>query len=354
MSAVLEAVHRAAAREDLSAAQAEAALDEILSGAVSPALVAALLVALRMKGESVNEIVGFARALRSRAEPVKCGPDPRPLVDTCGAGGDGAQTFNISTATAFVVAGAGARVAKHGNRSVSSRCGSADVLEELGVQVVRPALEVARCIQEAGIGFMFAPAFHPALSHVQAVRLELKMRTIFNILGPLVNPARAEFQVVGVFEPRLVRQVGEALGRLGVRRGLVVHGSDGLDEITTTGPTLAASVEGGVVREKTLAPEDFGVARAQPQDLRGGDRVENAAIVRQVLQGQKGPRRDIVLVNAAAALVTAGLAADYRAGVALAQESIDSGRALAALTGLVQFEWGGPPGPQPAPRPALS
>jgi anthranilate phosphoribosyltransferase len=352
MSAVLEAVHRAAAREDLSAAQAEAALDEILSGAVSPALVAALLVALRMKGEAVEEIVGFARALRSRAEPVECGPDPRPLVDTCGAGGDGAHTFNISTATAFVVAGAGARVAKHGNRSVSSRCGSADVLEELGVQVIRPALEVARSIQEVGIGFMFAPAFHPALRHVQAIRLELKMRTIFNILGPLVNPARAEFQVVGVFEPRLVRQVAEALGRLGVQRGLVVHGSDGLDEITTTGPTLAAVVESGSVREKTLAPEDFGVARAQPQDLRGGDRVENAAIVRQVLQGEKGPRRDIVLVNAAAALVTAGLAADYRAGVALAQESIDSGRARAALSGLVS--WGGPPGPQPAPRPALS
>ena len=337
MPAILEAVHRAAAREDLSAAQAEAALEEILTGGVSPALVAALLVALRMKGEAVEEIVGFARALRRRAEPVECGPDPRPLVDTCGAGGDGAHTFNISTATAFVVAGAGARVAKHGNRSVSSRCGSADVLEELGVQVARPAIEVARCIQEIGIGFMFAPAFHPAMRHVQPVRLELKMRTIFNILGPLVNPARAEFQVVGVFEPRLVRQVAEALGRLGVRRGLVVHGSDGLDEITTTGPTLAAVVQDGAVREETLEPEDFGVTRGRPEDLRGGDRVENAAIIRAILRGETGPRRDIVVVNAAAALVTAGMAADWRAGVVLARESIDSGRARAALSGLVQF-----------------
>lgn len=341
MSAVLEAVHKAVARENLSAEQAQAALEEILGGGVSGALVAALLVALRMKGETVEEVTGFARALRSRAQRVECGPDPRPLVDTCGAGGDGAHTFNISTAAALVVAGAGARVAKHGNRSVSSRCGSADVLEELGVRVALPAAEVARCIQELGIGFLFAPAFHPAMRHVQPIRLELKTRTIFNVLGPLVNPAGAEFQVVGVFEPRLVRLVAEAMARLGVRGGLVVHGSDGLDEITTTGPTWAAEVRAGEVRERSLEPEDFGVGRARPEDLRGGDRAENAALVRAILEGGAGPRRDIVLVNAGAALVTAGLAPDYLAGVALARESIDSGRALNALTGLVRQTSGG-------------
>jgi anthranilate phosphoribosyltransferase len=229
MSAVLEALHRAAAREPLTTQQAEAALEEILAGGASPEQVAALLVALRMKGESPEEVVGFARALRRRAERVVCAPDPRPLVDTCGTGGDGLHTFNISTATALLVAAAGARVAKHGNRSVSSRCGSADVLEELGVNLTLPPPRLADCIKEVGMGFLFAPAHHPAMKHVQPIRAALKMRTIFNILGPLANPAGADFQVVGVFEPRLVRLVGEALARLGVRRALVVHGSDELD-----------------------------------------------------------------------------------------------------------------------------
>jgi anthranilate phosphoribosyltransferase len=337
MSAVLEALHRTAAREPLTAQQAEAALEEILAGSASPEQVAALLVALRMKGESPEEVEGFARALRRRAERVVCDPDPRPLVDTCGTGGDGLHTFNISTAAALVVAAAGARVAKHGNRSVSSRCGSADVLEELGVNLAFPPRRIAACIREVGIGFLFAPAHHPALKHVQPIRAALKMRTIFNILGPLANPAGADFQVVGVFEPRLVRLVGEALARLGLRRGLVVHGSDGLDEITTTGSTLAAVMEDNQVRERTLQPQDFGVPRARPEDLAGGDRAQNAALVRGILQGQPGPQTDIVLVNAAAALVTAGLAPDYRAGVALARQAIDSGRARDTLAALVRF-----------------
>jgi anthranilate phosphoribosyltransferase len=336
MSAVLETLHRAAAREPSTAQQAEAALEEILAGGALPEQVAALLVALRMKGESSEEVEGFARAMRRRAERVVCDPDPRPLVDTCGTGGDGLHTFNISTATALVVAAAGARVAKHGNRSVSSRCGSADVLEELGVNLTFPLRRLAECIKEVGIGFLFAPAHHPAMKHVQPIRAALKMRTIFNILGPLANPAGADFQVVGVFEPRLVRLVAEALARLGVGRALVVHGSDGLDEITTTGPTLAAVVAGGV-REHTLHPEDFGVPRARPEDLAGGDRAQNAVLVQAILQGTPGPQSDIVLVNASAAVVTAGLAPDYRAGLALARQAIDSGRARDTLDALVRF-----------------
>ncbi len=337
MPAVLEALHRAAKHEDLSAEQARAALEEMLSGAAPPAQIAALLVALRMKGESAQEVEGFARALRARAERVELRSDPRPLVDTCGTGGDGAGTFNISTAAAFVVAGAGARVAKHGNRSASSRCGSADVLEELGADLALSRDKVAACIQEVGIGFLFAPAHHPAMRHVHPVRAELKMRTIFNILGPLANPAGAEYQILGVFEPRLVGLVAEALARLGLKRGLVVHGSDGLDEITTTGETIAATVNGQQVQVAELTPEDFGVARARREHLAGGDPAENARTVRAVLGGERGPRRDIVVVNASAALVVAGLAPDYRAGVALAEQSIDSGRAMAVLEAYLRF-----------------
>lgn len=337
MSAVLEALHKAVARENLTAGEAHAALEEILSGAASAPQVAALMVALCMKGEAAEEVVGFARALRNRATRVECGIDPRPLVDTCGTGGDGARTFNISTASAFVVAGAGARVAKHGNRSISSCCGSADVLEELGAHLTLPPERIAQCVQEVGIGFLFAPALHPAMRHVQPIRAELKMRTVFNLLGPLANPAGAQAQVVGVYDSRLVMLLAEALALLGLERGLIVHGADGLDEITTTGPTLAAEIDHGAVRQRTLAPEDFGVETATPEKLSGGDRRDNAAIVQAVLGGENGPRRDIVLVNAAAALVTAGLALNLTAGMALARDSIDSGRALHKLNQFVQF-----------------
>jgi anthranilate phosphoribosyltransferase len=337
MLAVLAALHKVVARESLSATEADAALEEILAGAASPAQVAALMVALAMKGEAVDEVVGFARALRRRAEPVNCGADPRPLVDTCGTGGDGASTFNISTVAAFVVAAAGARVAKHGNRSISSCCGSADVLEEAGARIQLPPERIAQCVQEVGIGFLFAPALHPAMRNVQPVRAELKMRTMFNLLGPLANPAGAEAQVVGVYDARLVPLLAEALAALGLERGLVVHGSDGLDEITTTGPTMAAEIRDGEVHDRTLYPEEFGVARAKGQDLVGGDRRENAAILRRILGGETGPRRDIVLVNAAAVIVTAGLAAGFPKGIQLAAEAIDSGLAREKLERFVEF-----------------
>jgi anthranilate phosphoribosyltransferase len=337
MPAVLEALHRAAAGENLTAGQADSALEEILTGQASGTLIAALLVALRMKGEAVEEVVGFARALRRHAQTVACGPDPRPLLDTCGTGGDGAQTFNISTAAAFVVAGAGARVAKHGNRSISSRCGSADVLEELGARLSLSPARISRCIEEVGIGFLFAPALQPAMRHVQPIRAELRMRTIFNLLGPLANPAGAQVQIVGVFEPRLVMLAAEALARLGIGRALIVHGHDGLDEISPAGPTLAAEVHHGRVRTYTLYPEDFKIQRSAAEELAGGDRTINASIVRAVLAGESGPRRDVVLMNAAAALVTAGLAPDLMAGMALARDSVDSGRALAKLTQFIEF-----------------
>ncbi len=337
MAAILDALHKALAGRNLDAEEARAALDEILAGSASPALIAALLVALRMKGEAVEEIVGFAQALRDRAVRVACPADPRPLVDTCGTGGDGAQTFNISTATAFVLAAAGARVAKHGNRSISSRCGSADVLEELGVQITLPPDRVASSIQEVGIGFLFAPAFHPAMRYVQAVRAELKTRTIFNLLGPLVNPAGVDIQVVGVADARLIDLVAHALARLGLRRGLVVYGAGGLDEISTVGPTEATEIDRGKVRMRRLTPDDFGVPPAAVADLAGGTPADCAGMVRAVLDGEAGPHRDIVLVNAAAAISIAGLAPDLAASMALARDAIDSGRARQKLDQLIAF-----------------
>jgi len=337
MPALLEALHKTVEGQNLTADEARVALEEVLDGGGTATLVAALLVALRMKGEAVDEVVGFARALRDRAERVHCGPDPRPLVDTCGTGGDGSQTFNISTASAFVVAGAGARVAKHGNRSISSCCGSADVLEELGANLTLSPAAVARSVNEVGIGFLFAPSLHPAMRYVQPIRSELKMRTIFNLLGPLANPAGAEAQVVGVFEGRLVPLVAEALARLGVKRGLVVHGSDGLDEITITGLTLTALVDDGRVTQGTLRPQDFAIEPASLQKLAGGDRRRNAEIVRNVFAGQKGPCRDIVLVNAAAAIRTAGLAENLTLAMTLARDSIVSGTAMKTLTRFIDF-----------------
>ncbi len=337
MSAILEAVHKAASRKDLSSGEAFAAVEEILHGRAPESLISALLVALRMKGETVDEIVGFAGALRHHAVRVECAPDARPLVDTCGTGGDGAGTFNISTAAAFVAAGAGARVAKHGNRSISSCCGSADVLEELGARIILSPAGMASCVREVGIGFLFAPALHPAMAHVQPVRAELKMRTVFNLLGPLANPAGAEVQIVGVFERRLVVLLAKALAQMGLRRGLVVHGSDGLDEITITGATEAAEIVEGRVMERTLLPEEFGVQRRPAHPIAGGDRQRNAAIIRAVLDGEKGPHRDIVVANAAAALVMSGIAPDFSAGAAAARDSIDSGKAADTLDRFIRF-----------------
>jgi anthranilate phosphoribosyltransferase len=322
---------------DLTANQAQSVMSSILGGEASTAQIAAFLVAMRMKGETAGELVGFAKAMRDKAQRVDAGPEAEPLVDTCGTGGDGAGTFNISTVAAFVVAGAGVSVAKHGNRSISSRCGSADVMEALGVRVALTADQMARSIREVGIGFLFAPAIHTATKHAQPARLELKMRTVFNILGPLTNPAGASAQLAGAPSAEAAALMAEALAALGLRSGFVVHGSDGLDEITTTGPTLAFEIRNGAVTRRTFTPEDFGVARASAEELRGGERDANCAIVLSVLSGARGPQRDIVLVNAAAALVAAGKAHDLREGVALAAQSIDSGAAMRKVQQLVRF-----------------
>ncbi len=334
---LLPFLHRAASRRNLTCDEALEAMQIVLRGEASPAQIAGLLVALRMKGETVEELVGFARAMRRMAARVDPGLEGEPLLDTCGTGGDDSGTFNISTVAAFVVAGAGARVAKHGNRSISSRCGSADLLEALGVRVALTPEASARAIREVGIGFLFAPAIHTAMKHAQPVRLELKMRTVFNLLGPLTNPAGATAQIVGAPSPAAAELMAGALAALGLERGFVVHGSDGMDEITTTGPTLAFEVRNGLVEERTLKPEDFGVRTVEPQELRGGDSARNAAIAREILRGACGPRRDIVLVNAAAALVACGKAGDFRRGMEIAARSIDSGAALAKLEQLARF-----------------
>ena len=334
---LLPYLERVASRVDLSSSEALEAMRTILCGEASQPQIAAFLVALRMKGETVEELVGFARAMRQMAAPIDCGPGGEPLLDTCGTGGDGASTFNISTIAAFVVAGAGVRVAKHGNRSISSRCGSADLLEALGIAIAIPPAETGRAIREIGIGFLFAPAFHTAMKHAQPVRVDLKMRTVFNLLGPLTNPAGADAQLAGAPSAHAAEWIAGALAALGLRRGFVVHGSDGLDEITTTGPTLAFSIAEGRVERLTLTPEDFGVAAAMPEDLKGGDLARNTEIARAVLAGRPGPQRDVVLVNASAALVAAGKAESFSEGVLLAAQSIDTGAAWRKVEALAGF-----------------
>jgi anthranilate phosphoribosyltransferase len=323
--------------ENLPAPDAQDAMTAILSGQASQPQIAAFLVALRLKGETAEELVGFARAMREMATPVTTGLSGETLLDTCGTGGDGASTFNISTIAAFVVAGAGVRVAKHGNRSISSRCGSADVLESLGINIALSAADCGRAIREVGIGFLFAPAIHTAMKHAHPVRVDLKIRTVFNLLGPLTNPAGADAQLVGAPSAHAAELIAFALASLGLRRGFVVHGSDGLDEITTTGPTLAFYISEGAVQSQTFMPADFGVPQASPEDLIGGDRDCNAEIARAVLAGARGPQRDIVLVNSSAALVAAGKTMDFREGMLLAAESIDSGAARRKADALAAF-----------------
>jgi anthranilate phosphoribosyltransferase len=344
---ILDALHRLANhRESLSREQARAVMTQVLAGECTEAQIAALLVALHMKGETVEEIVGFAEAIRRAAEPLSIRQDPTldvsgtgrdALVDTCGTGGDASGTFNISTATAVVVAGAGVRVAKHGNRSVTSRCGSADVMEALGININLPPTRLTACLEEVGIAFLFAPAMHSAMKHVQSVRRELRLRTVFNLLGPLTNPAHASAQVVGVYSADLVEKLAEALSMLGLHRVLVVHGLDGLDEITITVPTRIAEVREGTVRTYEVTPEEFGMNRASLDDLTGGDAAGNAVIIRKILAGEKSPRRDVVLLNAGAAFVAAGRADHLADGVPLARKSIDSGAAAAKLEALAKF-----------------
>jgi anthranilate phosphoribosyltransferase len=359
---ILDALHCIANQnQSLSRAEARDVMAQVLTGKCTDAQIAALLVALRMKGETVEEIVGFAEAIRAAAAPLPIeraeakstdalavsgtgrdalaepSADDSSLIDTSGTGGDASGTFNISTATALVAAGAGVRVAKHGNRSISSKCGSADVVEALGVNIQLTPQRAAQCLREVGICFLYAPNLHPAMKQVQGIRRELRMRTMFNLLGPLTNPARASGQVVGVYSLDLVEKLAEALSMLGLHRVLVVHGHDGLDEITITGPTRIAEARDGSVRSYEVEPEEFGMTRATLHDISGGDATENAAIIRAVLQGEKSPRRDVVLLNAAAALVAAGKASHIGDAIHLAAQSIDSGAAQKKLEELVRY-----------------
>ena len=344
---ITDALHRIANHcQSLSREEARAVMSEVLTGQCTDAQIAALLVALHMKGETVEEIVGFAEAIRAAAAPLDVaanstidvsGTERDALVDTCGTGGDASGTFNISTATALVAAGAGVRVAKHGNRSVTSKCGSADVMEALGVNITLPPSRVAECLKTVGIAFLFAPAIHSAMKYVQPARRELRLRTVFNLLGPLTNPAHASAQVVGVYSDDLVEKLAEALSMLGLRRALVVHGSDGLDEITITATTRVAEVRDGQVRTYEITPEEFGFPRAPIEAISGGDAAGNATFIREVLTGHKSPRRDVVLLNAAAALVASGRADHLGDALPLAAKSIDSGAAAAKLEALVQF-----------------
>ena len=329
-----ETLKKVAAGEVLSAGEAERALEEIMEGTVNPAVTAALLTALSLRGESVGEIVGFARAMRRFAARVEA---PEDVIDTCGTGGDAKGTINISTAAAFVARGAEVVVAKHGNRAATSQAGSADVLEALGAEIGLEPKEVGRCIKEAGIGFMFARTHHPAMRHVVPVRAELPFRTVFNLLGPLTNPAGAKRQLVGVFHGNYVRPMAEALRELGAEKALVVHGSDGLDEITVVGPTRVAEVSDGSVTEYEISPERFGLPRHAHDGLLGGDAHLNARILTDILSGEEeGAARDVVLLNAGAAVYVSGRATTIEEGVRLAEESIASGAAKEALEDFVR------------------
>jgi len=329
-----ETLRKAASGEALSAGEAERALEEIMSGTANPVVTAALLTALRARGESVGEIVGFARAMRRFAQKVEA---PEDVVDTCGTGGDAKGTINISTAAAFVARGAGATVAKHGNRAATSRAGSADVLEALGAEIELDPEQVGWCIKEAGVGFMFARTHHPAMRHVVPIRAELPFRTVFNLLGPLTNPAGARRQLVGVFGADYVRPVAEALRDLGAEKALVVHGRDGLDEITVTDRTLVAEVSDGEVSEYEISPEDFGLPRHAPDGLLGGDAHLNARVMRDVLSGEeRGAARDVILLNAGAAIHVSGRGKTFHEGVRRAEKSIDTGATSEALERFVR------------------
>ena len=328
---IQQAIAKLVERQDLTREEVAAVMAEVADGGATPAQAGAFLVALRLKGETVEEITGAAAVMRARVDPVRV--DREVFVDTCGTGGDGRHTFNISTAAAFVVAGAGVCVAKHGNRAVSSRSGSADVLAALGVNVEASKEVVERCIAEAGIGFLFAPRLHPAFKAIAGVRRELGVRTVFNLLGPLANPAGARHQVMGVYEPRWVPIIGGVLAALGAAHAFVVHG-EGLDEIAVTGMTHVCEVKGGATERFSMRPEDIGLRRYPEAEIAGGDPEQNARILRDVLSGQKGAPRDAVLANAAAALVAAGAADSLRRGVQVAAESIDRGAAREKLTRL--------------------
>lgn len=329
------AIKRLTEKEDLTEAEAIGAMQTIMDGAATPAQIGGFLMALRMKGETVSEITGCARVMREKASRIV--PKADFCVDTCGTGGDNAHTFNISTAAAFVAAAGGVTVAKHGNRSVSSLCGSADVLEALGVNITLTPEQVCECINNIGIGFLFALSFHPSMKHAAQPRRDLGVRTIFNILGPLTNPAGAKGQIMGVFDARLAETMAGVLLNLGTERALVVCGSDGLDEFTTTDSTRVSEVRDGAVQTYDLTPEQFGLRRAAPSELKGGDARANAEIILRIFKGEKGAPRDIVLLNAGAALYVGKKAVSLEAGVRLAAEAIDAGRALEKVSALASL-----------------
>ena len=320
---MIESIARLVRRQDLTEDEAAAAFEIIVRGDATPSQIAGFLVALRMKGESAEEIAGFARTARAMATPIEV---DGALLDTCGTGGDGLATFNISTLSAIVAAACGARVAKHGNRAASSLCGSADVLERLGVKIDLTPEGVARCINEAGIGFLFAPVFHPSFRFAGATRRELGLRTVFNVLGPLCNPAGAKYQALGVADASLASKMADVLVRLGVERAIVFHAADGMDELSVASPSFVIEIDGRH-KEYQLDPAELGLTKAPLEAMRGGGPEENARLAREVLGGAKGPRREVVLLNAAAALQAAGLARDWREGLGLAAAAIDSGRA---------------------------
>lgn len=332
---IKEAIAKVIEKKDLTEQEAEAVMREIMQGETTDAQIACYITALRMKGETVDEISGSARVMREKAVQVKL--DAPYQVDTCGTGGDMAHTFNISTTAAFVVAGAGVTVAKHGNRSVSSKSGSADVLQALGVNLEIPSQRVEECLKEVGIGFLFAPMMHQAMKYAIGPRKEIGIRTIFNVLGPLTNPAGVKSQIMGVYSADLTGILANALGHLGTERAFVVHGMDGLDEISIMDKTKVSELAKGKVKDYFIHPSDFGLQTAKRDDVRGGDAAENATITTECLKGQKGPRRDIVLLNAAAGIVASGKAKDFPEGISLAAESIDSGAASDKLEKLKAF-----------------
>jgi len=329
---IKDAIRAVVEKRNLTEQEAWTAMGQVMDGEATPAQIAALITGLRMKGETVEEIAGFARAMRERAQRIT--PKEDTLIDIVGTGGDRLNTFNISTTTAFVVAAAGGYVAKHGNRAVSRLSGAADVLEALGVNIQVPPDVVRRSIEDIGIGFMFAPIYHAAMKHAVGPRREIGIRTVFNILGPLTNPANANYLVVGAYDPSLTPVMAEVLGEMGARRAFVVHGLDGIDEVSTVGPTQVSELRNRSVRTYTVSPEDLGLAKSSADAISGGKPEENAAITTAVLRGEKGPRQDIVLANAAAALVAAEIADDWRDGVDLARRAIASGAAYEKLEAL--------------------
>ncbi len=338
MEPIKKAISQLVEGKDLSEADITAVMSQIMQGEATPAQIGAFLIGLRMKGETPEEITGAARVMRDKAIkiPVQTTED-EPLVDTCGTGGDGTGTFNVSTTVAFVVAGAGVKVAKHGNRSVSSKSGSADVLEALGVDLTLSPERVGEAIREIGIGFLFAPSLHPAMKYAIGPRRELGVRTIFNVLGPLTNPAGANVQLLGVYARELTTILAEVLGRLGSRRAWVVHGEGGLDELSLLGETAVSEWDGDKVSEFSVRPEEVGLSPCRPEDLKGGSPEDNARIIQEILSGEKGPKRDMVLLNAGAALYLSGIADSLRKGMELAARSIDSGEAMKKLEALKNF-----------------